>query len=243
MPGRRDADTVPAGGSAPPTFPFPRSKELQSTMPSNANRTAVTRVGHPLRGAALSLAALVVAGICATPARAQSMKVAVIDIQEVLRTSVSGKAALGRLEEMANRKQEVLKQRQKELEDLQKQYNTAPLSGSKRDELETRIQNLIKDVNRFKEDARLELQKAEDAELKKLEDEVLPLIDEIGKKDGYQMVFGKFQSGLIYMDPALDITDMIIQRYDTAKKTGTLPKASPNSGAIDPGTGSGSGGN
>ena len=178
------------------------------------------RLGR-LSWATLGLAVMVLAS---TPAFAQP-KVAVIDIQEVLRSSLSGKEALQRLEDAANKKQEYLKQRQTELEDLQKQYNTAPLSGPKRDELETKIQKLIKEINRFKEDARLELQKAEEAELKKLEEEVLPLINQIGKAEGYQMIYGKFQSGLIYLDPALDITSSIIAKYDEAKKSGTLPKA------------------
>lgn len=186
-----------------------------------------------------ALSAMVVAVALAEPlARAQSaMKVGVIDIQEVLRTSVAGKAALQRLQDAADKKQEFLKQKQAELEDLQKQYNTAPLSSGKRDELETKIQGLIKDVNRFKEDARMELEKAEDAELKKLEEEVLPLIDDIGKKEGYTMMFGKLQSGLIYMDQALDITQTIIQKYDAARKAGTLPKPpAPSPGAtVGPG--------
>lgn len=180
--------------------------------------TSRTRPAGAIAAAFLALVAVV------PEARAQAMKVAVIDIQEVLRASLSGKAALQRLEDAANKKQEFLKQKQKDLEELQKQYNTAPLSGPKRDELEQKIQQLIKEVNRFKEDARLELQKAEEEELKKLEQEVLPLIDQIGKAEGYDMIFGKFQSGLIYMDDKLDITAVIIQKYDAAKKAGTLPK-------------------
>lgn len=171
-------------------------------------------------------AVLLFAALLALPAaHAQgSLKVGVIDIQEVLRTSISGKAALQRLQDAADRKKEFLQQKEKELEDLQKQYNTAPISGAKRDELETKIQNLIKDVNRFREDARIELQKAEEKELAKLEEEVLPLIDQYGQEHGYSMVFGKFQSGLIYLDEPLDITGEIITKYDAAKKAGTLPK-------------------
>lgn len=157
-------------------------------------------------------------------------KFAAVDIQEVLRESEAGQQALSRLEDAKQKKQAFLAGKQKELEDLQKQYSMAPLSDTKRDELEAKIQALIKDVNRYKEDARLELEKAEEGELKKLQDEVLPLIDEIGQKEGYAMIFVKYQSGLIYLDPSLDLTKLLITRYDAARKAGTLPKPKPEPG-------------
>ncbi|MFN7973947.1 MAG: OmpH family outer membrane protein [Acidobacteriota bacterium] len=190
------------------------------------SRFASAIAQSPRAALALGLGIALLAGL---PARAQNAgKLAAVDIQEVLRESEAGKAALARLEDAKKKKQTFLDSKQKELEDLQKQYNTAPLSDTKRDELETKIQALIKDVNRFKEDARLELEKAEEAELKKLQEEVLPLIDEIGAKEGYAMIFVKYQSGLIYLDSSLDLTKTLILRYDAARKAGTLPKPKPD---------------
>ncbi len=163
-------------------------------------------------------------------AQGSPFKVGVIDIQKVLKTSLSGKEALRRLQDAADKKEEFLKKKQKELEALQKQYNTAPLSSDKKSELETKIQTLIKDVNRFKEDARVELQKAEEQELRGLEAEVMPLIGKIGKGEGFQAIFGKQQSGLVFMDPALDITDHIIEAYDAARKSGNLAKPAAGKG-------------
>jgi len=161
----------------------------------------------------------------AAMAQATTFKVGVIDIQKVLKTSLSGKEALRRLQDAADKKEEFLKKKQKELEVLQKQYNTAPLSSEKKSELESKIQTLIKDVNRFKEDARAELQKAEAQELRSLEAEVMPIIEKLGKGETFQLIFGKQQSGLVFMDPVLDITDHVIATYDAAKKSGSLAKA------------------
>ncbi len=49
----------------------------------------------------------------------------------------------------------------------------------------------------------------------------MPVINQVGKELGYNMIFRKFESGLIYADDALDITTQVIQRLDAAApKTG-----------------------
>jgi Skp family chaperone for outer membrane proteins len=43
---------------------------------------------------------------------------------------------------------------------------------------------------------------------------VFPIINTLGKEGGYTLIFNKFQSGLVYADEAIDITDLVIQRLD-----------------------------
>ena len=42
------------------------------------------------------------------------------------------------------------------------------------------------------------------------------LLVEVLSDLGYTMIFRKFESGLIYADEAIDITNVVIQRMDTA---------------------------
>ncbi len=35
----------------------------------------------------------------------------------------------------------------------------------------------------------------------------MPVINQVGKEQGYTLIFRKFESGLIYADEAVDITD------------------------------------
>ena len=41
--------------------------------------------------------------------------------------------------------------------------------------------------------------------------------DQIGAERGYTLIFNKFQSGLVYADDAVDITDDVIQRFNTTQ--------------------------
>jgi outer membrane protein len=41
------------------------------------------------------------------------------------------------------------------------------------------------------------------------------VIDAVGQERGLTLIFNKFQSGLVYADEAVDITDDVIRRFNT----------------------------
>jgi Skp family chaperone for outer membrane proteins len=43
----------------------------------------------------------------------------------------------------------------------------------------------------------------------------MPIIQEVGREMKLQMIFNKFQSGLVYADEAMDITDQVLRRFNT----------------------------
>ncbi len=45
----------------------------------------------------------------------------------------------------------------------------------------------------------------------------MPVIDDIGKERGLTLIFDKFQSGLVYAADEVDITDDVIQRFNTTQ--------------------------
>jgi outer membrane protein len=72
-------------------------------------------------------------------------------------------------------------------------------------------------IRRFEDDAKRELDEARRRELGGLEQRILPIIDQIGKERGYTLIFNKFQSGLVYADETVDITDDVITRFNTSQ--------------------------
>ncbi|HXO20202.1 MAG TPA: OmpH family outer membrane protein, partial [Thermoanaerobaculia bacterium] len=51
-----------------------------------------------------------------------------------------------------------------------------------------------------------------------IDQRVMPVINQVGKEQGYTLIFRKFESGLIYADEAIDITDLVIKRLDAANQ-------------------------
>ena len=163
-----------------------------------------------------AVVALVMAA--AMPAAAQS-KVAVIDVQRVVAESDPGKEAIQKLKAISDAKVQEGQTLQQEMATLQDQYNKQRFTVS-----EVRMAEMSKEledkniaIRRFEDDAKRELDEVRRRELGGLEERILPIINQIGQEEGITLIFNKFQSGLVYADEAVDITDDVIRRFNTAQ--------------------------
>jgi outer membrane protein len=164
---------------------------------------------------------LIVVAALAAPLAAQSaapMRVAVIDVQRVLTTSAAGKVAYERLKKLQDDRMARAAKMQDELKALDTEINTKKLSLSE-DKL-TDLQKQLADkqvaIQRYAQDADREIGESRDRALQELEGKIKPVIDSIGKEMGLAAIFNKFESGLVYASDAIDITDMVIKRFNDA---------------------------
>jgi outer membrane protein len=157
------------------------------------------------------------AAVAAVPAAAET-KVAVIDVQRVVTDSDPGKGTLQKLKGFQDQKLEQGKSLQAEMDALRDRYNKQrfTLADDKLRELEKQIEDKGIELKRFQDDAQRELEDARRRELEALEGRIMPIINQIGKEQGITLIFNKFQSGLVYADETVDITDEVIRRFNTA---------------------------
>jgi outer membrane protein len=155
----------------------------------------------------------------AVPAAAQQLNVAVIDVQRVVTESDPGKAALQKLKELQDVKIDEGRALQQELTTLQEQMSKQrfTLSEARLAELSKEIEDKQIALQRFQDDAERELDEARRRELGGLEGRIIPVINELGAERGFTLIFNKFQSGLVYADDAVDITDDVIRRFNTTQ--------------------------
>ncbi len=152
-------------------------------------------------------------------AQAQTGNVAVIDVQRVVTESDPGKEALGKLQTLQEQKIAEGKKLQDELDALREQFNKQrfTLSQDKLEALQKQIEDKAIALKRFQDDAQRELDDARKRYLGQLEQQIMPIIDQVGKEKKLDLIFNKFQSGLVFAAEAVDITDEIIQRFNTSK--------------------------
>jgi outer membrane protein len=165
------------------------------------------------------LAMSVMIAALAAPMFAQTAapaRVAVINVQKVLAESTAGKAALERLKKMQDDRVAKAKKMDEEVQSIDNQINTKKMSLS-----EEKLAELTKDLSdrkismqRYAQDADREVQEARDRSLQDLEKQIMPLINQIGKEMGFAAIFNKFESGLVYASDAIDITDMVVKRFN-----------------------------
>ncbi|HZI66712.1 MAG TPA: OmpH family outer membrane protein [Thermoanaerobaculia bacterium] len=172
---------------------------------------------------AVSLAAV------ASAQSAPTVKVAVIDVERLVRDSALGKEAFNRVKKVNDEKKNEADRLQKELRDLeQKLANQGQsLTDDKRDQLQKQYQEKAIDFKTFQEKASRELDQAQKKELADLERRVFPIISQLGKERGFTLIFNKFQSGLVFADDAADITEDVLKRFNTQVAVPAAAAAKP----------------
>jgi len=178
---------------------------------------------------------------------AQAQKVGVVDLQAVLDQSVRGRSAKDRLRELGDRIQQEIKsklefkrQKEEELQKLQTEFRTQKdllteqARAAKDEDYRRRARELkrfIDDTNRFTEDATQEFREREIRETQGLLLSVRKVVQEIGEREGYNLVLegNENTAVVLYFNKAIDITPKVIQRFDQTPADQTLatPPATP----------------
>ncbi len=70
---------------------------------------------------------------------------------------------------------------------------------------------------RFAEDMSREIQDLQQRLYIRIQNELLPIIEAVGKERNLDLIFDLSQSGAIYFNPTTDLTAEIILRYDASK--------------------------
>lgn len=178
--------------------------------------------------------AVAAAALVALPAPAQTaQKSGVIEVQRIVQESAVGKESLARIQKIQTAKQEDLTKRQTELRDLEKkiQDQGKSLSEEAMEKAQKDYQSKALELKRFQDDAQRELEELQRKELGELERRVLPVIESVAKELGYSLVFNKYQSGLLHADGSVDITDAVIQKFNTAIAAAPKTDAKPAAAA------------
>ena len=178
--------------------------------------------------------AVAAAALVALPAPAQTaQKSGVIEVQRIVQESAVGKESLARIQKVQTAKQEDLTKRQTELRDLEKkiQDQGKSLSEEAMEKAQKDYQSKALELKRFQDDAQRELEELQRKELGELERRVLPVIESVAKELGYTLIFNKYQSGLLHADGSVDITDAVIQKFNTAIAAAPKTDAKPAAAA------------
>ncbi len=162
---------------------------------------------------------LIFTTLLAATAAAQSVqKVAIIDSQKAFDRSVQGQKVVALLQDKENEIKASLKQKQEEINSLKDKFASQRLTLNEEalSQLQLEIDKKETEKKKYEQDSSIEFDQYKAKLIKKMRDEMLAIVDELVKERGYDLVFDLSSSGLIYFQPALDITEEVIKKYDEA---------------------------
>lgn len=148
---------------------------------------------------------------------ADAVKIGVFDFQKTLTESTTGKNTQKQLTDKGNEFQAKLKTEKDKLDEMNKAYEREKLvlSPEKQNEKEKEFRNKVNDFKKMQEDFAKEFKQLEITSLNKIQEDVMVIINEIGKNDGYTVVLEKKAGGVLYSLDKLDITDQVIKKYNS----------------------------
>jgi len=169
-------------------------------------------------GCSIFLILIFTALLAATAAAQSVQKVAIIDSQKAFDRSVQGQKVVALLQDKENEIKASLKQRQEEINSLKDKFASQRLTLNEEalSQLQLEIDKKETEKKKYEQDSSIEFDQYKAKLIKKMRDEMLAIVDELVKERGYDLVFDLSSSGLIYFQPALDITEEVIKKYDEA---------------------------
>jgi Skp family chaperone for outer membrane proteins len=149
----------------------------------------------------------------------QAVKVGVVNSQDVLERSAEGKRVMGQIQDKDKQNQDRLGALDEEIRNLETRINTQrlTLTNEAMMQLSSDLEKKRTERKRFAEDSLREMQEFTGRLFQRVQTELLPIIEQLGKDKGLDVIFDLARSGAIYFNPMIDMTQEVITRYDASK--------------------------
>lgn len=162
-----------------------------------------------------ALAMLLVAAMAGSAA-AQDVKIGYVDVQRALNESEAGAKAKEEFKRELDKLQAELKKQRDRIETLKDQIEkkAAVLKDQERRNLEKDYQKRLRDFERAYKDSQGELQAKDNELTASILRDLQEIIQEIGDREGYLLVFEASANVLLYGAKSADLTDRVIEEYN-----------------------------
>jgi outer membrane protein len=168
----------------------------------------------------LALAALVLVGTANT-VQAQ-VKIGVVDLQRAINETEDGRQAKRRLKKLFDERQKSLDEKQNSLkaqkESLERQQDVLSEDAfrKKAEGFQQEVMELQNEYMQYQQEL-----SAKEAELtQKILEKMQQILRRIGQTEGYTLIIEANEGGVVWVPSNLDLTDVLIQRYNQQAKQG-----------------------
>jgi len=141
-------------------------------------------------------------------------------VQKIASDSAEGKAATAKISALNNQKVTELNEKNKALQAAQQKLEQggSVLNEAARSQLATDVDKQQREIQRFTEDAQQDVQNLQQQLQEDFQRKLTPVLAKVAQEKQLHMIFSVTDSGLVWGDPALDLTDDVIKEFDTATK-------------------------
>tara|TARA_B110000438_G_C15739322_1_gene617734 strand:- start:59 stop:613 length:555 start_codon:yes stop_codon:yes gene_type:complete len=141
-------------------------------------------------------------------------KVGVFDAERVLAESEIGQEAVALLNQLQEQRVVELQAQQAEINTIRQQAVSAAPGTAEAAQLERQMEDRALQYQRLEQDVQQELGMRQAELVEPITQTVRQIIETMGREESYGLIFNVGQGGLVYWDPAIDVTEEIIRRVN-----------------------------
>lgn len=148
---------------------------------------------------------------------AADLKIGVINVQKIIVSCDSGKAAKERFDVKMKELQGSFKKEEEDLKALQDEIKkkSSAWSEEKKAEKVREYQKNGRELQAKTEDARFEMKQLQDKELEPILKALEKVVEKFGKEKGYTAILDS-KNGVVYFDEAIEVSDVIVKKLNEA---------------------------
>lgn len=161
-----------------------------------------------------------VVALVANVGLAADAKIGFVDLQRVLAETEEGKKAKSALESVFKQKQTEIDKRLADLKKAQEEFEKqkAMLQSSARDQKARELDVQMRELQMLYLKHQEDLSKREAEAMKDIFKKTEKIIQKIAAQEGISLVLEKTQSSILWAQPALDLTNELVRRYNSGGK-------------------------
>jgi|WetSurSiteA1Bulk_404760.scaffolds.fasta_scaffold49288_2 outer membrane protein len=167
----------------------------------------------------IALVAAAAAGLAGLALAQEATKMGMVNSQAVLEKSAEGKRAIAQLQAADKKYTDDITRLDDQIKLLQNRLTTQRLTLTPEAAagIQADVQKKQTDRQRAVEDASRAMQDLQASTLSRIQAELMPIIEQVRTDKGLDLIFDLTRSGTVYFNPALDLTDEVVRRYDATK--------------------------
>ncbi len=177
-----------------------------------------------MRSSVQTICALTIGILIAANVSAQQLRIAYVDMKQVLDNAPQVIAGRTTLDKEFRPRNDAIEMDEFRAGTLEARLLQADLSPDNKTALEREIRELHRNIRRRQEDLRDELSFRRTEEVQRLEEEINVAVQEIALRNGYDLIIS---SPVVYANPDLDITDLILEQLEVEFAADQLELATP----------------
>lgn len=150
---------------------------------------------------------------------AQAVKIAVVDLQRAINETEDGRKSKDKLKKEFEKRQQGLNKKQEQLaklkDELERQRGVLT-----QDAMQSKLESYQKQVVELQQvyvEYQRELAEQEGELTKAIVERMERILRRIGQTEGYTLILERNEAGIIYVPINLDLTDVLIQRYNAGE--------------------------